>query len=86
LEITAHTMLGVSPSLCTYSETYANNFAVEHGSAVQAISDDISKPCGHYVVYSWGGNEDMTFEINTNNAGLASVSAVFILIVSLMNF
>jgi hypothetical protein len=87
LEVRGHTMVGITPTMCSFNSFVSIDFPIFPGVDVKALANEFALPCGYYVEYIWSGSDAVTFNINTNSAIKGSVSVVMMFFaLSLFNF
>lgn len=60
LDVTAHTMLGLSQDYCGYFESMSEQVFVEPETHMSTMVELSEHPCGHYVVFSLDTDDSST--------------------------
>jgi hypothetical protein len=74
LDVWGYTMVGF-PNMCTYTDWIAISYPLVEDITYATTGDMFAMTCGYYVEYTWDGDGDVYFEIDSDNAVLRAVSA-----------
>jgi hypothetical protein len=64
------------PGACTYTDWIAMSMEVTEDEHISTTGDEFAWTCGYYVEYDWDGEDEVYFEIETDNAITRAVSAL----------
>jgi hypothetical protein len=81
LSVMGWSMIGF-PGACSYSDGLAIGSTITSDTVWATTGDQFAWTCGYYVTYEWQGYDNVYFELHTNNAMKAFISALSLTILS----